>query len=136
MKLLVLLVLGAAAGTLVMALGLATGSGATMPGERIVLTLDGKNWSRNLAVHPGTRVTLTIVNRTGDAHMFYSPGLHVNEPVPVGTDAHPSRVTFRFTVPTAGVFKWYCLMPCGAGMGGLIYAPEDLRFKAGWTIAT
>jgi hypothetical protein len=135
MKLLVLLVLGAAAGTLVLGLGLALGSGGGPPVDRIVLPLDGKNWSRNLAVHPGSRVTLTIVNRTGMAHTFYVPGLHLNEPVAAGTKSHPSTVTLTLSVPRSGVFNWYCLMPCGEHMGGLIYAPSGLNFRAGWDMA-
>jgi hypothetical protein len=134
MKLLVI-ALGVAAGTLVLTLGLAFGSGAATPRERIVVPLDGKNWSRNLAVHAGNRVTLTIVNRTGMAHTFYVPALHVNEPVAAGTRSHPTRVTVTFFVPRSGVFKWYCLMPCGDRMGGSIYAPAGLDFRTGWTIA-
>jgi plastocyanin len=136
MKLLIVVALGVAAGTLVAALGAAYGAGGSgQIREKIVLPLDGTSLSPNLEVHPGSLVTLTIVNRTGMAHTFFVPKLHINEPIAVGTRAHPSTVTVTFLVPKAGTFEWHCVMPCGDHMGGLIYAPAGLNFNPGWTVA-
>lgn len=129
MKLVVLI--GAAAGALVVAMALALGSPPSARAERIVVEIGTGRMSRDFAVHPGVPVTLTIINRSGRAHSFDVPRLHINYPIASGTRAHPTTVTLHFTMPRQEAIHWYCLMPCGHGMSGMIYALSGVDFRPG-----
>lgn len=129
MKLVVLI--GAAAGALAVALLVALGSPSSARAERIVVSIGTGTMSRDFAVHPRVPVTLTIVNRSGRAHSFDIPQLHINYPIASGTRAHPTTVTLHFTMPRTEAIRWYCLMPCGHRMSGMIYALSGVDFRPG-----
>lgn len=131
------LAIGTAAGALVLAVLLALGSPSPAQADRIVVELGHGSMARDFAVHAGVPVTLTIVNRSGRAHSFDVPRLHINYPIALGTMKHPTSVTLHFMVPRQELIRWYCFMPCGHGMSGMIYAVSGLDFRpGGWHPAT
>jgi hypothetical protein len=135
MKLLAVLAVAVVTGILVTVGAAVLGRSETPAPDKIVLELDGKAWSRHLAVHAGVPVTVTIINRSGIAHSFDAPELGINQFIAMGTPARPSTTTFTLTAPRAGVFAWHCYVPCGERMGGIVYAPAGLRFNTGWVNA-
>lgn len=80
--------------------------------------------SLTLSIHPGVGsappaydtlhamvrhgpVTITIVNHDTAAHGFDAPGLGVYMDIPAG-----ATVTAAFSMPTPGIYEWYCWHPC------------------------
>lgn len=130
MKLLAL-IMGAAAGILLTAGAIALEPGGPAPSSQPapqtieIDVADSAGESRvtpaNLAVRPDIPVTVTVYNHSRMAHTFTVRDLGVNQIILAGKAGAPSRTTFTFT-PTHGVFRWYCAVPCGAYMGGHIYA--------------
>jgi uncharacterized cupredoxin-like copper-binding protein len=97
----------------------------------------------DFSVKAGQAVRLTIYNYDDMPHSFTSPGLGrggaipaamqqmqgtaqdlkvmpmagmgVNQTIPGGTAAHPSKTVITFTAPSkAGTYLWYCRIPCDA----------------------
>jgi len=93
----------------------------------------------NFTVYAGQEVNLTIVNYDNGEHTFTSQTLNVNFVVP------PSNVTgvptvsnFQFNETTAGVYRWYCTVPCDNDAGGWAMTtgsdgqPDQVGFMAGF----
>lgn len=76
----------------------------------------------NMAVQPGVPVRVTIVNYTHRAHTLTAPALGVSVFIRATTMHAASRTTFTLTANKYGVFRWYCVLPCGGDMSGHIYA--------------
>jgi plastocyanin len=85
-----------------------------------------------IAVKVGVPVKVTVVNYDEGAHSIVAPGLGLNvtikpgiEPKDVsesakeeiGEGVKPVATTFSFTPKKAGVYRWYCALPCDAGQG-------------------
>ena len=84
------------------------------PDERV----DGANF----AVRPGVLVRVVVWNYTDQLHSFASHALGVNAAILPGSLAHPHKAVFTFVAHTYGKISWYCAVPCGGHMGGIVYA--------------
>jgi plastocyanin len=131
-----------AALVLVLIVGLAAGygvgtlsSGAHVVGQHADITIvveghaggslgpDGKTHDTmmpsNFTVYVGQTVDLTFINYDEGPHSFTSTDLGVNFMIPGRTTAGvPSVSHAQFTPTKAGVFRWWCAVPCDAGQGG------------------
>lgn len=73
----------------------------------------------DFTVYLGQTVNLTIINYDEGPHTFTSPELGVSFQYPGAISAGvPSISHFQFTASKAGVFRWYCTLPCDMGQGG------------------
>jgi plastocyanin len=73
----------------------------------------------NFTVYAGQEVDLTIVNYDSGEHSFTSSSLGVNFIVPPSNQTGaPTVSNFQFNETTAGVYRWYCTIPCDTDSGG------------------
>jgi uncharacterized cupredoxin-like copper-binding protein len=73
----------------------------------------------NFTVYAGQEVNLTVVNYDSAEHSFTSPTLNVNFLIPPSTtNGVPLVSNFQFSESTAGVYRWYCSIPCDTDAGG------------------
>jgi plastocyanin len=73
----------------------------------------------NFTVYAGQIVNLTVVNYDRVQHSFTSTTLNVNFQIPASQEnGVPSISQFQFTPTQAGVYRWYCNMPCDTDSGG------------------
>ncbi len=93
----------------------------------------------NFAVYMGQIVNLTVVNYDEGPHTFTSPGLGVNFQIPGHVSAGvPSVSHFQFAATKAGVFRWWCSLPCDTGQGGWAMTtgsdgqPDKIGFMSGF----
>lgn len=93
----------------------------------------------NFTVYVGQTVELTFINYDEGPHTFTSQGLGVNFQYPgAKSDGVPSVTHFQFTATKAGVFRWYCALPCDGGQGGWAMTtgsdaqPGQLGFMGGY----
>jgi plastocyanin len=88
-----------------------------------------------IAVKVGIPVQVTVVNYDEGAHSMVAPDLGLNATIKPGTETKeakgqestsedigegvkPVTTTFTFTPHKAGVFRWFCALPCDAGQNG------------------
>ena len=120
---------------------------------------DGKNHDTvvpaTFAVKVGTPVEVTVVNYDEMPHTITAPSLGLNAittpgkafttaPQGAGATELLNKVTpgvthFTFTVRTAGMYRWHCVLPCDdyAGnwaMGTSASGPGQLGFMAGYIV--
>lgn len=69
-------------------------------------------------VAAGRPVTVEIVNEDDMSHSFTLPQLGIDRLVPAARRGKPSQVTFTFTPPRAGTYRWYSALPCDQDSGG------------------
>jgi hypothetical protein len=73
----------------------------------------------DFTVYKGQAVELTMINYDEGPHTITSDGLGIHFQYPgAKSDGVPSVTQFNFTPARAGVFEWYCALPCDAGQGG------------------
>jgi len=67
----------------------------------------------------GQQVTISVANYDDQPHSFTSPelGLDIQLP-PAKGENDPTIVTYTFTPKKAGVFRWFCAIPCDADTNG------------------
>jgi plastocyanin len=87
------------------------------------------------AVKVGVPVQVTVVNYDEGSHSIVSPELGLNVTIKpgiepkeakskestaedIGEGVKPTTTTFTFTPTKAGVFRWFCSLPCDAGQHG------------------
>jgi plastocyanin len=87
------------------------------------------------AVKVGVPVRVTVVNYDEGAHSIVAPALGLDVTIKPGTESaeakkqesasedigegvKPVATTFTFTPAKAGVFRWFCALPCDAGQHG------------------
>ena len=73
----------------------------------------------DFTAYAGQTVNLTVVNYDEGPHTITSGALGINFQFPgAKSDGVPSVTQFQFTPAKAGVYQWYCALPCDAGQGG------------------
>jgi uncharacterized cupredoxin-like copper-binding protein len=73
----------------------------------------------NFIVYAGQIVNLTVVNYDNGAHSFSSPTMNVAFQIPGSqTNGVPAVSHFQFTETQAGVYRWWCNVPCDTDAGG------------------
>ncbi|HZR92431.1 MAG TPA: hypothetical protein VFA44_08505 [Gaiellaceae bacterium] len=127
--------------------------------EKIPGAPDGKGHDTivpsTFAVKVGVPVQVTVINYDEGAHTITAPALGLNAQIKPGTKFTTApagagatellnqvvpRVThFTFTVKKAGVYRWYCALPCDAGGKGWATTagstgPDRLGFMAGYIV--
>lgn len=93
----------------------------------------------NFTVQLGQTVELTFINYDEGPHTFTSLDLGVNSQYPGALGVgKPSVTHFQFVASKAGVFRWYCTLPCDMGQGGWAMTtgtdgqPGQLGFMGGY----
>jgi plastocyanin len=88
------------------------------------------------AVKVGVPVKVTVINYDEGAHSLVAPDLGLSVTIKpgkepkgqsakdketakdeIGEGVQPVTTTFTFTPTKAGVYRWYCSLPCDAGQG-------------------
>lgn len=69
-------------------------------------------------VAAGRPVTVEIVNEDDMPHSFTLPQLGIDRMVPAARSGKAGQVTFTFTPPGSGTYRWYCALPCDQDNGG------------------
>ncbi len=73
----------------------------------------------NFTVYAGQIVNLTVFNYDTMPHSFTSTTLNVNFQIPESTtNGVPSIGHFQFNAAQAGVYRWWCALPCDSDAGG------------------
>lgn len=73
----------------------------------------------DFTVYAGQTVELSAVNYDEGAHTITNPALGIDFQFPgAKSDGVPSVTQFQFTPTKAGVYQWYCRLPCDLGQGG------------------
>jgi hypothetical protein len=73
----------------------------------------------NFTVYAGQEVDLTVVSYDNGEHSFTSPSLGVNFVIPPSNETgFPTVSNFQFNEATAGVYRWWCTIPCDTDAGG------------------
>jgi hypothetical protein len=93
----------------------------------------------NFTVYAGQNVNLTIVNYDTMPHSFTSPTLNVDFQAPSSNAIGvPSVSHFQFTEAKAGIYRWWCELPCDTDQGGWAMTtgsdgqPGQIRYMGGF----
>lgn len=107
-----------------------------------ILAIDNKTHDtmmpENLTVYVGQTVTLAVLNFDESPHTITNAALGIDFLIPGRTAVGvPSASHFTFTPTKAGVYYWYCRLPCDAGQGGWAMTPKGSLptqpgFMGGW----
>jgi plastocyanin len=129
-----LILLGAAAASVAVAVSAATASSAkttTVYKTMIIVghTLGQKGsdglthdttYGANFSVKKGQLVTVTVYNFDEGPHTITNKALGLNVKIPGAKNEEqgiPSKTVFSFTPKKAGMYRWYCSLPCDKGQG-------------------
>jgi plastocyanin len=72
-------------------------------------------YGADFSVERGQSITVTVYNFDEGPHTITSPALKLNVQIPGAKDEDagiPSKTTFTFTATKAGVYRWFCTLPC------------------------
>jgi len=93
----------------------------------------------NFTVYTNQVVNLTVINYDNGEHSFTSTTLNVNFQIPPSNvTGVPAIAQFQFTEPNAGVYRWYCNIPCDTDAGGWAMTtgsdgqPDQIGFMGGF----
>ncbi len=94
-------------------------------GEQGITGPDGKNHDAfvpsSFVVKAGEPVQLSVINYDEGPHTITQLDLGLNISInpgnPQGDDVLPVTTNATFTVPKAGVYRWFCAQPCDGGGG-------------------
>jgi plastocyanin len=94
-------------------------------GETGVKGPDGKGHDAfvpsGIVVKAGVPATVQVTNYDEGPHSITAEGLGLDQLIQggkeVGDTVQPVTTTFSFTAAKAGVYRWYCKLPCDAGNG-------------------
>lgn len=104
------------------------GSGRVLANHPFTITINPARGTRehvtdaNFAVQPGVPVQITVVNLTRRPHTLTAPELGTSVYIRPATSQAARKTTFTLKANRYGVFRWYCVLPCGHDMSGNVYA--------------